>query len=79
MVGDRLVSEVDIRAHHTGEVAYEKDRRRDRLLVERNYIVIRLTYHQITTEWDQALASILAVIRRRDHLGRLGWRPEKAA
>jgi very-short-patch-repair endonuclease len=70
MVGERLVIEVDSRAHHTGEVAYESDRRRDRLLVERDYVVIRVSYHQVLNEWADIERSILAVVRRRDHLRR---------
>lgn len=67
LVGNRLVIEVDSRAHHTGELAYESDRRRDRLLIERGYLVIRVSYHQVMHEWADIEKSVLAVVRRREH------------
>ncbi|WP_194291297.1 DUF559 domain-containing protein [Cumulibacter manganitolerans] len=70
MIGDRFVMEMDSRAHHTGELAYESDRRRDRLLVERDYVVMRVSYNQVLHEWDDVQRSVLAVVRRRDHLRR---------
>jgi very-short-patch-repair endonuclease len=68
LVGTRLVIEVDSRAHHTGESAYESDRRRDLLLVARGKLVLRLTYHQIVHEWDAVLREIRLLIRSQAHL-----------
>lgn len=77
LIGDRLVLEVDSREHHTGELAYERDRRRDRLLLELGYLVIRVTYHQVLHEWAEVQQSILAIVRRRDHVRRLNPVPRK--
>ena len=67
LVGDRLVIEVDSRAHHTSEEAYARDRRRDRRLVALGYIVIRLTYEDVLFQWPEAEADILTVLRARRH------------
>ncbi len=68
LVGTRLVIEVDSRAHHTGESAYETDRRRDLILVARGKLVLRLTYHQVIHEWDAVLREIRLLIRSQAHL-----------
>lgn len=68
LIGKRLIIEVDSREFHDGEDPFESDRRRDRRLKARRYIVIRLTYQQVMSEWDEAFADIMCVIRRRDHL-----------
>lgn len=67
LIGDRLVIEVDSRAHHTGVEAYRRDRRRDRRLVGLGYVVIRLAYEDVLFDWDEAEEDILAVIRSRRH------------
>ncbi|WP_306232410.1 endonuclease domain-containing protein [Agrococcus beijingensis] len=67
LIGDRLIIECDSREHHTDEQAYESDRRRDRRLVARGYIVLRLSYRQIHDEWPDIERDILAVIRRGGH------------
>lgn len=68
LIGRRLVIEVDSREYHTGEDAYESDRRRDRRAAGRGYQVIRVTYRQVMFEWNDVLADLLALIRRREHL-----------
>ena len=70
LIGHRLVIEVDSREYHTSEDAYESDRRRDRRLAVSEYEVIRVTYRQVMFEWDEVVADILALIRRREHLKR---------
>ena len=67
LVGDRLVIECDSREHHSDRDAYESDRRRDRRLVERGFVVLRLSYRQVHDEWPQIEAAVLAVVRRGDH------------
>ncbi|GEK79908.1 endonuclease domain-containing protein [Agrococcus baldri] len=67
LVGERLVIECDSREHHTDAAAYEKDRRRDRELVARGFIVLRVSYRQIHDEWAEIERAILAVVRRGDH------------
>ena len=70
LVGDRLIIEVDSRAHHLGE-NYEADRRRDSALMALGFIVLRLSYHRVMFDWPAVEAEILAIIRRGEHL-RLG-------
>ncbi|MEO6957567.1 MAG: DUF559 domain-containing protein [Antricoccus sp.] len=70
LVGRRLVIECDSRAHHTGTLAYESDRRRDRVLVARGFLVVRLSYHQVLYDRPSVLEDLLTIVRRRDHLQR---------
>lgn len=67
LVGDRLIIECDSREHHTEAGAYESDRRRDRRLIARGFIVLRLTYRQIHDEWPEIEREILEIVRRGDH------------
>lgn len=67
LIGDRLIIECDSREHHTEADAYEGDRRRDRRLIARGFIVMRLTYRQIHDEWPEIEREILAIVRRGDH------------
>lgn len=66
LIGNRLILEVDSRAHHLGD-RYQADRTRDRLLQSRGYLVVRVTYDDVHTNWEAAGASILAIISRDDH------------
>ncbi|MCR8670271.1 DUF559 domain-containing protein [Agrococcus sp. HG114] len=83
LVGDRLIIECDSREHHTDSDAYEDDRRRDRRLLARGFIVMRLTYRQIHDEWPEIEAAILQIVRRGDHRWPRrrkpsdSWRPEE--
>lgn len=70
LVGDRLVIEVDSRAHHTGEHNYASDRLRDRKLVRLGYIVVRLTWEQVMFGWAEVETDLMALIRRDRHRGR---------
>lgn len=74
LVGDRLVIEVDGRAHHLG-TQFEDDRRRDLLLLARGYLVVRLSYHQLWNDWEAAQQVLLDLVRRGDHL----WRGKLAS
>ncbi len=67
LIGDRLVIEADGYDWHGGRVEFERDRERDRELVRRGYIVIRASYHQVTTDLDAVVSAALEVIRRREH------------
>lgn len=67
LIGDRLIIECDSREHHAAAGAYENDRRRDRRLVARGYVVLRLTYRQVHDEWPEIEQQILAIVRRGDH------------
>lgn len=67
LVGDRLIIEADSREHHASK--YQSDRTRDRTAIGLGFLVIRLTYEDVVYRWDMVLADILAVVRRRAHLG----------
>lgn len=67
LVGDRLVIECDSRAHHTVAAAYQSDRARDRELVRRGYLVLRLTYEQVHDDWSTIEDAILDIVRERRH------------
>ena len=69
LIGDRLVLELDSRAHHLG-ANYEKDRRRDLELFRRGYTVIRVSYRRVMEDWASVEASILEAVRRGEHLRR---------
>ncbi len=49
---------------------FENDRRRDRALIVRGYVVIRASYAQVMEEWPLVEAQILELVRRREHLWR---------
>ncbi|QEO14113.1 DUF559 domain-containing protein [Agromyces intestinalis] len=66
LVGDRLVVEIDGEGFHTG-VEFERDRRRDFELVMRGYLVFRLSYDMVMTEWAAVRAGLLALIERGEH------------
>ncbi|AXE38151.1 endonuclease domain-containing protein [Acidipropionibacterium virtanenii] len=67
VVGDRLVVEVDFKAHHTRLENYRKDRRRDRALVAMGYRVMRITWEEVMFGWAEVEAQILEIVRRGDH------------
>ncbi len=47
---DRLVVEIDGRASHSTDQAFESDRRRDAILIAAGYRTLRFTWSQLTTE-----------------------------
>lgn len=67
LVGERLVIEADGYEWHADREAFERDRERDRELVRRGYVVIRVTYRQAIDDVDAVILAVLDVIRRRDH------------
>ncbi|WP_394277871.1 endonuclease domain-containing protein [Luteococcus sp.] len=77
LVGERLVIEVDSRAHHTGIERFSADRERDLRLRSLGYTVVRLTYQQVVHGWPAVEQSLLAMVRRGDHRWRV--RPERPA
>lgn len=66
LVGDRLVLELDGRAFHSGD-DFERDRRQDIELHLRGYLVVRLSYRMVTTEWDRTHRAVLELIARGLH------------
>lgn len=75
LVGERLVIEVDNRAHHTGEDNYRRDRDRDLRLRALGFIVVRLTYEQVMYRWGEVEPALLAMVRRGDQW----WGARRAA
>lgn len=69
LVGERLVIELDSRAHHLGD-NYERDRARDLELFRQGFAVIRVSYHRVMYDWPSVEAAILAAVRRGEHLRR---------
>lgn len=63
LVGDRLIIEIDGAGFHTG-VEFERDRRRDFELVMRGYLVLRLSYDMVMSEWEAVRDGVLALIER---------------
>ncbi|KQM82212.1 endonuclease domain-containing protein [Agromyces sp. Leaf222] len=72
LVGDRLVIEVDGWSFHSSQSQLENDRRRDFELMTRGYLVLRLSYRQVTHDWERTSAGILALLARREHRWRVG-------
>jgi very-short-patch-repair endonuclease len=67
LVGECLVIECDSRAHHTGEAAYQRDRRRDQILADLGYYYVRLTWEQVFLEWEATLAYLRGLIASKRH------------
>lgn len=72
LIGDRLIVEVDGREHHAGPEAFERDRRRDALLAQRGYRVLRFSYRQVMHEWPFVESTIRAVMALGEHRARRG-------
>ena len=68
LVGERLVIEIDSTAYHSGPQAYHRDRQRDLRLTLLGYHVLRFSWEQITFQWDEVEAAILAVVTAGDHV-----------
>ncbi len=68
LVGDRLVLECDSHEWHWLEDSYEKDHERDAVLIQKGYLVLRLTYSQIINDWPRMESIIRGIVARGDHL-----------
>ena len=66
--GDRFVIEADGREWHEGGSAFHADRIRDLALLRLGYVVIRVSYPLIMSEWMLVELSVRALIGRREHL-----------
>lgn len=64
-LGLRIAIEVDGRAHHTGRIAFERDRERQNMLMLQGWLVLRFTWEQITQRPDEVLAAVLAAVAQR--------------
>jgi very-short-patch-repair endonuclease len=63
----RLVIELDGGQHLADPVAYRRDRRKDQLLQENDYLVLRFLAEDVGKELDAVLDAILRVLARRRH------------
>ncbi len=61
----RFVVEADSRRHHGIEVAFERDRKRDRELLAAGYGVLRVTWREAERELDAVLAVVRSELGRR--------------
>jgi len=79
LIGKRLIVEVDSVAYHDKSPAQrEKDRLRDEAAHRMGYIPWRISYKRLMFSWDEVIETLLALIRRRDHLKALAEPPELA-
>ena len=60
----RLIVETDGYRYHCGSHAFEDDHDRDLDLRARGYDVLRLTYRQVTTTPDRAIAAVADALPR---------------
>lgn len=67
LIGKSLLVEVDGREHHATVAGFERDRRLDRELQARGYIVLRIAYRELVLEPERVMESILAVVRSGRH------------
>lgn len=66
LIGDRLVLEADGLEFHTGEQV-QRDRDRDNALERLGFHVLRFTYADIVRDPERVMATIRAVMARREH------------
>ena len=62
----RVAVELDGAQHLADAVAYRRDRRKDRLLQENGYFVLRFLAEDVGTELDMVLDTILSALIRAD-------------
>lgn len=58
----RLIAELDGRAYHAGDDAFEVDRERDATLVAAGYSVLRLTWRRLTHHPEREAARLRSVL-----------------
>ncbi|MGC4961637.1 DUF559 domain-containing protein [Gordonia sp. DT101] len=72
LVGDRLIIEIDsVEYHDRSPEQIEKDRRRDEEAARLGYVTLRFSYQRVVHEWEQAEATVLDLVRRREHVKKL--------
>jgi very-short-patch-repair endonuclease len=62
IVGTRILLEIDSEKYHDNDEAFERDRWRTAELVARGYVVIRLSYLRVTTDWAWCLRMIIGAM-----------------
>ncbi len=70
----RLVIEIDGCQHLGDAAAYRRDRRKDSLLQEHGYLVLRFLAEDLSRDLDTTLDAILRAISNRERRGREGGR-----
>ena len=68
LIGECLVLELDGREFHSRDIDFDNDRRRDLLLTAAGYLVLRVSYRQMTEQWDEIERVILSIVRRQGHM-----------
>jgi hypothetical protein len=63
---ERLAVELDSRRHHGTDIAFERDRRRDRELMRAGYATLRPTWHQVEHEPEAVVDAIAVHLTRPD-------------
>jgi very-short-patch-repair endonuclease len=67
VIGDRLIIELDGREHHSSELAFSADRRRDAAAAAQGFRTLRFTYAQVIHEWIAVESAVLAVVESGWH------------
>ncbi len=62
VVGDCLIIELDGRGHHSSEVAFALDQRRDAAAAVQGFRTLRFSYAQVVHEWDSVEAAVMTVV-----------------
>ncbi len=70
LIGDRLLIEIDSRAHHDGPSARRRDLDRDADAAIWDYETLRFDYAQILHDWTTVEAAVLAKVAAGAHLRR---------
>lgn len=70
LIGERLVIECDGSEFHDDPISRDLDRERDLALAARGFLVIRLGYNQIMSDWLLSAAVIRSLVERGEHLWR---------
>ena len=58
----RLVVELDGYAYHSDRMSFEADRRRDRELAARGYVVLRFTYREVIEAPERVLEALISLL-----------------
>jgi very-short-patch-repair endonuclease len=61
----RLIVEVDGYAYHSDRRAFERDRRRDATLAAAGYLVVRITWRQLTETPEAVIARLASALAAR--------------
>jgi very-short-patch-repair endonuclease len=72
---ERFIVEADSRLHHTNEVAFERDRHRDRELLAIHHTVLRITWREAEDEPEKVFEVVRAELEARTRGLLAGRRP----